>query len=90
VAGFVVHVPDPNAEIWFQNYKTQQRGTVREYESPALNPGKTYTFHLRASWMQNGRPVEQTQDIQARPGQHVNVVFTPPARESIPAPQEGK
>jgi uncharacterized protein (TIGR03000 family) len=58
-ASFVVRVPDPNAEIWFQNYKTQQRGMVREYESPALNPGTTYTFQMRARWMQNGRPVEK-------------------------------
>jgi uncharacterized protein (TIGR03000 family) len=85
-AGFVVRVPDPNAEVWFQDYKTQQQGAVRAYESAALDPNRTYTFKLRARWTQNGRPVEQTRDVQARAGEHVSVVFRAPAREQIPAP----
>jgi uncharacterized protein (TIGR03000 family) len=90
VAGFVVQVPDPNAEVWFQDYKTKQRGNVREFESSALQPGQTYTFQVRARWMQNGRAVEQTQSVQTQPGQHANVVFRPAARETVPAPQGGK
>jgi uncharacterized protein (TIGR03000 family) len=85
-AGFIIRVPDPNAEIWFQNYKTQQKGVVREYESGALKPDQTYTFHLKARWTHNGQPVEAVRDVQARAGQNLNVVFTPPVREQIPAP----
>jgi len=87
VAVFVVRVPDPNAEVWFQDQKTQQQGTVREYETEALDPNKSYTFKLRARWMQNGRPVEATREIQARPGQIANVVFTPPSRERVAIPK---
>jgi uncharacterized protein (TIGR03000 family) len=74
-ADFTVRVPDPNAQIWFQNYQTQQRGTVREFESSTLQPGQPYTFHIRARFMQNGQPVDLTRDVQAQAGQHVNVDF---------------
>ncbi len=75
-AGFVVRVPDPNAEVWFQNYQTQQRGIERQYESEALDPGYTYTFTVRARWTQNGQPMDQTRQINARAGQNVTVDFT--------------
>jgi len=84
-AGFMVRVPDPNAVIWFQDYQTQQRGTVREYESPALKPNQSYTFHLRAQWTQNGSTVNQSRDVQVRAGQRVNVNFSTPANENVPA-----
>jgi uncharacterized protein (TIGR03000 family) len=86
-AGFVIRVPDASAEVWFQDHKTQQQGNVREYETGALDPNQTYTFKLRARWTQNGRPVEATREVQARAGQQVNVIFTPPARERVPAPK---
>jgi uncharacterized protein (TIGR03000 family) len=75
-ADFVVRVPDPNAEIWFQDHQTRQRGTVRNFESADLQSGKNYTFHIKARWMQNGQPVEQTRDVQVQAGQRVNVDFT--------------
>ena len=58
--GFTVRVPDPNAEVWFQNYRTQQNGTVRQFQSQALDPNSTYTFQVRARWMQNGQMMDQT------------------------------
>lgn len=69
-----VYVPDPNAQIWFENHQTQQRGTVRQFESTAT-PGRTYNFHIKARMMQNGKPVEVTRDVQAQAGQHVTVNF---------------
>jgi uncharacterized protein (TIGR03000 family) len=89
-AGFVVRLPDPNAEVWFADHKTQQRGTVRRFESAALKPGQPYTFHVRTRWMQDGQPVEQTRDVQAQAGQTVNVDFTAPQkRQTPPAPKPG-
>jgi uncharacterized protein (TIGR03000 family) len=95
-AGFLVRVPDPNAQIWFQDYETKQKGTAREFESAPLQAGKTYTFHVRAHWMQNGQPVDQTRDIQAQAGQRLTVDFTNPqgarsnsANEGFPAPRTG-
>jgi len=84
-AGFMVRVPDPNAEVWFQDHKTQQQGTVRFYESAALNPNQSYTFHLRAKWTQNGRVVDQSRDVQVRPGHGVTVNFSAPDNDNVPA-----
>jgi uncharacterized protein (TIGR03000 family) len=84
-ASFTVRVPDPNAEIWFQDYKTQQRGTMRRFESEALDPNSTYTFTVRAKWMQNGKQMDQTRDIHARAGQNQMVDFGTQTREQIPS-----
>jgi uncharacterized protein (TIGR03000 family) len=83
-AGFIVRVPDSNAEVWFQDYKTQQRGTVRQYESDNLDPNQTYTFKIRARWMQNGQQIDQTRQVQGRAGQNVMVDFTAQPRKQIP------
>jgi uncharacterized protein (TIGR03000 family) len=74
-AGFIVRVPDPDAEIWFQDYKTHNRGRVRLFESDVLQAGITYPFRIRARWMQNGQPVEQTRAVPVRAGQQVIVDF---------------
>jgi uncharacterized protein (TIGR03000 family) len=74
-AGFIVHLPDPNAEVWFQDYKTQQRGTLRYYESGRLDPKLSYTFQVRARWLENGQQMDETRQVQARAGQTVTVGF---------------
>jgi uncharacterized protein (TIGR03000 family) len=83
-AGFVVNLPDPNAEVWFQNYKTQQRGVVRHYESGQLAPNQNYTFTVRARWNQNGQMMDQTRQVNAQAGQNVTVDFNQPQHETIP------
>jgi uncharacterized protein (TIGR03000 family) len=75
-AAFTLRLPDANAEVWFENQKTQQKGILREYVSGSLDPKSSYTFHLKARWMENGRPVEQTRNIDARAGQRLTVDFT--------------
>ena len=75
-AGFIVRVPDPNAEIWFQDYKTQQGGMVRHFESESLDPNHTYQFQVRARWTQNGQQFDQTRTVNARAGQNLTVDFT--------------
>jgi uncharacterized protein (TIGR03000 family) len=76
VAGFVVRLNDPSAEIWFENQKSKQQGTVRQYVSANLDPNYIYTFHIRARWTENGQQVEKTRNVDARSGQQVVVDFT--------------
>jgi uncharacterized protein (TIGR03000 family) len=84
-AGFTLRLPDANTEVWFENRKTQQRGILRQYVSGSLDPNSSYTFRIRARWVDdNGRPAEQTRNIDARAGQQVNVDFTTPASERVP------
>ena len=90
-ASFIVRVPDPNAEIWFQDYKTKQRGNVRHFESEALDPNSTYTFTVHAKWMQNGKQMDQTREVKARAGQRQMVDFGSQTREQIPtSPHAGR
>jgi uncharacterized protein (TIGR03000 family) len=42
-----VHVP-PEATVWVNAEKTTQSGPYREFVSSGLEPGRTYTFDLRA------------------------------------------
>jgi uncharacterized protein (TIGR03000 family) len=72
-----VTLPNPDAQVWFDDIATNQTGTVREYATPArLAAGKTYVYQLRASWMANGQLVTQTRQVQVQPGQRTTVSFT--------------
>jgi uncharacterized protein (TIGR03000 family) len=83
-AGFLVRVPDPNAEVWFNNHRTQQRGNVRQFTSGSLDPNHDYTFQVRARWTDNsGQQVDQSRDVTFRAGQQISVDFAAPGRERI-------
>ena len=46
----VITVNVPNeAQIWFEGSKTSQTGTSRQFISPALKPGRNYTYNLRVA-----------------------------------------
>jgi uncharacterized protein (TIGR03000 family) len=85
-----------DAEVWFDNFKTQQTGTTRLFQSPPVEPNYDYTYDIRAKWMDNGRPVERTRKVTARAGQQVKVDFlqdqnqprNEKPREAVPAPEK--
>jgi uncharacterized protein (TIGR03000 family) len=70
-----VVVPAPGAILWFNGQKTAQTGTLRHFVTPPLTAGQNYVYEVRASWMVNGQPVTQTQQIQVQPGQETTVRF---------------
>jgi uncharacterized protein (TIGR03000 family) len=76
-ARMTVRVP-PDAQIWFDDTATRQTGAVREFESPPLAPGKTYTYEIRAQWRVGGREVTQSRQIRVQAGGRVTVDFTSP------------
>ncbi|GIW79783.1 MAG: hypothetical protein KatS3mg105_1590 [Gemmatales bacterium] len=69
-----VRVPD-DAKIWFSGQPTQQSGSIRKFVSPPLEPGKTYSYEVKASWNENGKTVEKTKTIPVRAGEHLTVEF---------------
>jgi len=75
----LVRVPVPDAEIWFAGDKTQQTGVAREFQSPPLDAGRTFTYEVRARWKENGREVNQTRSVKVQAGQWLTVDFTNPA-----------
>lgn len=64
----VAHVPE-GAQLWFDGEATTQPGTLRKFESPALQPGKEYAYAVRIAWMEEGRAVEQKQRVAIRAGE---------------------
>jgi uncharacterized protein (TIGR03000 family) len=68
----------PDAQVWFENTATRQTGALREFESPLLAPGKTYTYDIRAQWRVGGREVTQSRKVSVHAGARVTVDFTSP------------
>jgi uncharacterized protein (TIGR03000 family) len=67
-----------NAEVWFDGSKTSQTGRQRSFVSPPLQPGRNYSYNIRARWIEAGRPVEQTRRINVRAGDRDNLNLLPP------------
>jgi uncharacterized protein (TIGR03000 family) len=63
----------PDAELWIEGAKTVQRGDVREFISPPVQPGRSYTYEMMVKWMDNGQERAQTRHIQVEPGRLVQV-----------------
>jgi uncharacterized protein (TIGR03000 family) len=71
-----VRVPTTDAQIMFDGDKTQQQGMDREFVSPPLTPGKSFTYSIEARWMENGRQVNQKRSVTVGAGQNATVDFT--------------
>ena len=69
-----VFVP-PDAKVWIGGEATTKTGEDRTFASPVLTPGKSYTYQIKATWMQDGKPVEQTQKIKVLANETSNVTF---------------
>jgi uncharacterized protein (TIGR03000 family) len=74
-----VKVP-ADAQVWFDDSRTRQTGSNRQFESPSLTPGKTYTYDIRARWMGDDGEVTRTKHVTVRAGARVTVDFTKEAR----------
>jgi uncharacterized protein (TIGR03000 family) len=75
-ADVTVVVPE-NAKLWFNDVPINTTGATREFQTPALTPGREYTYQVRATWMQNGREISQTQTLPVSAGSHARIVFSP-------------
>ena len=75
MAHLLVLVPK-NAELWFNGTKTKQTGAEREFVSPALTPGKRYSYELKAQWTENGKTVEQTRTVHVQTNTWQRIDFT--------------
>jgi uncharacterized protein (TIGR03000 family) len=69
-----VNVP-ADAEVWFDGRKTEQTGPARFFRSPALQPGTSYLYLVRAKWSEGGRQLEQMQTITVHAGERLRVAF---------------
>ena len=73
-AHVTVRVP-ADAQVWVQNALMNSNGPVREFESPALQPGTQYTYTITARWQENGHDVTRTRKIDVSAGSHAELSF---------------
>ena len=65
-----------DAEVWFDGAKTTQSGPDREFLSPALRPGQSYSYDVRARWKDGGREVDRTRRVTFYAGDELTLDFT--------------
>jgi uncharacterized protein (TIGR03000 family) len=73
-ATMMVHLP-PDAKLSVDDSSTKQTGSVRTFVTPALQPGKEFTYHMKATMMRDGKEVTETKDVKVRAGQETHVAF---------------
>jgi uncharacterized protein (TIGR03000 family) len=71
-----IRVPDANADVRIDGMATTTKGTVREFQSPALQPGR-YKYRVQATWNENGNMVTKNEMVSVTPGSNSIVTFTP-------------
>ena len=70
--GINLRVPS-DAKIWFDGNPTNQTGTARSFESPAVDVGPEYAYQIRMQWKRDGKDVTQTQQVKVHAGDVINV-----------------
>jgi uncharacterized protein (TIGR03000 family) len=85
-AAVTVVVPTADTQVWFGNTPTTQQGMERLFHSPALEPGKNFTYAIKARWMENGKAVERERQVRVQAGQRITVNFNDMPSETVPAP----
>ncbi len=79
-------VPE-NAEVFVAGSRTTQTGKTREFATPPLTPGKGYTYTISVRYTgPDGRPVNDTRDINFRANDWFTIDFTRPAPAEGPLP----
>jgi len=64
-----------DAQVWVDGYATTKTGATREFTSPALDPARNYTYEIKARWMKEGAPVEQTRRVNVQANKTTTVDF---------------
>ena len=85
-----VLLPTADAQVLVDGNQTTSLGMTRFFESPDLEPGKTFTYTIQASWNKGTQPVTEVRTVQVSAGRVSAADFTrPPEPERLPAPGKG-
>jgi uncharacterized protein (TIGR03000 family) len=69
-----------DAKVWFDGKETKQGGTERRFESPALTPGRAYSYDVKVRWRdREGKEMTRTRQVDVSANANVTVDFTAPA-----------
>jgi uncharacterized protein (TIGR03000 family) len=83
-----VEVPG-QAKVFCDGIKTNLTGTLRQFITPALSPGREYSYLLRAEWKEGERTVSRDKRVAFHAGDRVTVSFLdkPLAPGALPEPK---
>jgi uncharacterized protein (TIGR03000 family) len=82
-------VPE-DAEVYFDGVKTSKTGRVREFVSPVLTPGKSFTYVIEVrSGAATGKPVVDRREIHVGANDWFQIDFTKPAPANPPTTRPG-
>jgi len=70
-----VLLPDPAAQVAFDDKMTEQKGENRVFISPALDPAKIYTYAVKVTCMDDGKEVTRMADVHVQGGRATVVDF---------------
>jgi carbonic anhydrase len=70
-----VLLPAADAKVSFNGVATTKTGTERLFASPALEPGKDYSYAVKATWNDNGKEVSLEKRVAIKGGEEVVVDF---------------
>ena len=69
-----VSVP-ADARVYVNGKATSSTGSFRQYASPSLSQGKTYTYEVRVEANRGGQVVAQSETVLLRAGETQNLAF---------------
>lgn len=67
-----------DADLWFEGMLIPEAGRVRRFTTPALDPLQSYSYTVKANWVENGQQITQTQRILVKAGDDLRVRFPSP------------
>jgi uncharacterized protein (TIGR03000 family) len=70
-----VQLPTADTKFEVQGIVTKQEGASRFFKSPPLDPGKSYAYDMKATWMENGKQMVRQKTIQVMAGMTTEVDF---------------
>jgi uncharacterized protein (TIGR03000 family) len=73
-ASLNVHLP-AGAEIWFNNTRMSQTGSLRHFVSPPLTADEDYYYTVRVRWHEGDRTVTRIREVPVHAGDRLNLVF---------------
>lgn len=73
-AEIVVRVP-ASAKVFVEDRPTKQVGTERRFETADLQPGRPYTYAIRAEVDRDGQKLSETKRVTVRSGETADVRF---------------
>ena len=75
IAHIRVIVPTSDARVTFNGSPTNQTGTTRIFNTPALQTDRSYTYEIRATWREGDRETSKTRTVTFHSGDALTVSF---------------